>query len=63
MFASIALRLVLLDTFVRGCTLKVPLQVLKWKVLLPVFERYSPMNLLVRYRTVRAVNIQSRDKQ
>ena len=43
-------------------TLKVPSHMTNWTVLLPVFERYSPMNLLVRYRTVRAVNTQNRDK-
>jgi len=43
-------------------TLKVSSHLTNWAVLLPVFERYSPMNLLVRYRTVRAVNTQNLDK-
>jgi hypothetical protein len=34
----------------------------EWRLLSPVLERYSPMNLLVRYRTVSAVNTQSRNK-
>lgn len=57
---SPTLRKVLLDTcIVRPW--KCP-HIWRTEVLLPVFERYSPMNLLVRYRTVRAVNTQNLDE-